>query len=270
MQARTIWRVLLVLWCLAMGWAGVGRAATPLAAGGAFAACLPLVHRNYPPYPYTPWLAGIANDDGDGNYTLTWSVALLAETYELQEQWQGGEWYTAYSGPLVTMALANRPPGDYAYRCRSHNAFGDSDWSNSVTTTVQGQAPGTISRPSSSQVSADGQAVIKVINDCPYVLHLEFTGPTPEAMQMTRCDVCKVYSFMGPFFCPTSGRPVDETRVGPGPYRVYVWVDQASVRPYVGHWELQGDRRYTVCFYIVQSWGAGDRFRLTPCPEGIS
>ena len=39
-------------------------------------------------------------------------------------------------------------------------------------------------------------------------------------------------------------------------YRADVTVDQPGVRPYMGHWELEGDRRYSMCFYIVRGFGS--------------
>ena len=216
----------------------------------------PVIRRFYPPYPEIPWLHSIDNADGDGNYTVRWDAAARAESYELEERWQDGEWFRVHSGASTQVELHSRPPGSYDYRCRAHNSWGYSGWSNWREVTVPGNPPGTISTPGSSQVNADGKAVVKVINDCPYRLRLEFTGPEPKPMQLPKCDVCKVYSFMGPFFCPTQNRPTEETRLEPGPYRVFVTVDDPSVRPYVGHWQLSGDRRHTVCFFIVRSFGA--------------
>jgi len=227
----------------------------------------PLMRRAFPPLPGAPWLHGIDNPDGDGNYTVRWDAAERANEYELQEQWQGGDWLTAYRGTSTQTELRDRPAGSYAYRCRGINSWGYGLWSNTQGVTVQGKAPGTISRPSSSPVNAGGNAVVKVINDCPYVLRLTFTGPEPEVMELPKCDVCHVYSFIGPFFCPTSGRPVSETQLAPGTYRVFVTVSDPSVRPYVGNWELLGDRRYTVCFYILQTWGSAPQGgqEIQPC-----
>jgi hypothetical protein len=197
-------------------------------------------------------LLPIDNADGDGNFTVSWGTSERADSYGLEEQWQGGSWFQAYQGTSTQAPLANRPPGTYLYRCRARNSWGYSAWSNPQSTVVQGTPPGTISTPSSSAVNAGGKSVVKVINDCPYRLHLEFTGPEPGVMELPKCDVCKVYSFMGPIFCPTSNRPIEETSIDPGPYRVFVSVDDPGIRPYVGHWELRGDRRYTVCFFIVR------------------
>ncbi len=216
----------------------------------------PVIRRFYPPYPDTPWLHAIDNADGDGNYAVRWEAAARAESYELEERWQDGDWFRVFSDVATQTELANRPPGSYDYRCRAQNSWGYSGWSNWREANVPGNPPGTISTPGSSQVNADGKSVVKVINDCPYRLRLEFTGPEPKPMELLKCDVCSVYSFMGPLFCPTQNRPIEETRYEPGPYRVFVTVDNPSIRPYIGHWQLQGNRRYTVCFYIVRSWSA--------------
>jgi hypothetical protein len=224
-------------------------------ASASYRVYLPIVRRVFPPYPETPLLLPIDNADGDGNYTVRWGLSERAESYELEEQWQGGDWFQAYQGPATQVQLANRPPGTYRYRGRARNSWGHGAWSNPQGTTVQGTPPGSISTPPSRSVNADGKSVVEVINDCPYRLHLEFTGPQPELMQLPKCDVCKVYTFMGPLICPTENRPTEETRLDPGPYRVFVTVDDPGVRPYVGHWQLQGDRRYSVCFFIVRSFG---------------
>ena len=101
-------------------------------------------------------------------------------------------------------------------------------------------------------------SIVKVINDCPYALRLDFTGPDPQVLTLPLCEVCRVYTFIGPIFgCPTANRPTDEIRLAPGTYRVFVSVNDTGVRPYVGHWDLQGDRRYDMCFYIVRGFGTG-------------
>jgi hypothetical protein len=35
-------------------------------------------------------------------------------------------------------------------------------------------------------------------------------------------------------------------------------VDDRGVRPYIGHWQLQGDRHYSACFFIVRGFGEGE------------
>lgn len=219
---------------------------------------LPLVFRGWPPVPAVPSLSPIDNGDGDGSYRVSWSSAARADSYELQENYQGQGWLNAYLGTATQVDLTSRPAGTYTYRCRAHNSWGESSWSNEVSVVVQGTPPGTVSRPGCTHVNAGGNSVVRVVNDCPYQLYLDFTGPQPVKMELPKCDVCKVYSFMGPIFCPTSGRPQQDQQLIPGDYRVFVTVSNPSVRPYSGQWTLEGDCRYFVCFYIVTTWSSGE------------
>ena len=214
----------------------------------------PLIRRAYPPFPATPWLHGIDNGDGDGNYWVGWDWAERADEFELQEQREGGEWLNAFKGATTEVELRDRPAGSYAYRCRGLNGWGEGQWSNTQYVSVQGKAPGTLSRPSSSSVSAGGKAVVKIYNDSPYVMRMTFTGPEAKVMELPKCDVCHVYSFIGPIFCPTSGRPVGELQLAPGTYRVYLTFSDPSVRPSVGNWELSANRRYQGCVYVMSTW----------------
>jgi len=231
---------------------------TPIVPVVAEACYLPVVFRSWPPVPGPPTLSPIDNGDGDGNYALHWTAAPRAETYELQEKYNTQDWFNAYLGAATQVDLRNRPAGTYTYRCRARNSWGEGSWSNEVSAVVQGKAPGDISRPSCTHISAGGQSKVNVINDCPYVLYLDFTGPQPLAMQIPKCDVCKKYVFIGPIFCPTSGRPTQEQQLSPGDYRLFVTVNDPGVRPFTGNWALSGDCRYTVCFYIVTSWSSNE------------
>jgi hypothetical protein len=228
---------------------------------------LPIVFRSWPPVPATPTLLPI--DDGDGNYAVSWTAAARADDYELQEKYQTQDWFSAYLGTGTQVDLSNRPAGQYTYRCRATNSWGEGSWSNEVTVTVQGTPPGTVSQPSCTHVSAGGKAVVRVINDCPYVLYLDFTGTQPVTMELPKCDVCSTYSYIGPIFCPTSNRPQQDQQLDPGDYRVFVTVKDPSVRPYTGQWALEGDCRYFMCFYILRSsppeGQARTRLVLGPC-----
>ena len=217
---------------------------------------LPLVMNRYPPIPETPLLFPIDNPEGDGDYAVSWDTSRLAQTYYLEESWQSKDWIPLYSGPNTTYDVAARAPGTYAYRVQAQNGWGSSEPSQVVSTTVVGDAPGSLPAPGSRPGAYGGLAAVHVINDCPYALTLTFTGSEPDALTIPRCEACKVYSLIGPIFCPTSGRPTGELHLAPGVYRVTATVDEPGVRPYVGHWELAVDRRYSLCFYIVRSLGA--------------
>lgn len=98
-------------------------------------------------------------------------------------------------------------------------------------------------------VSAEGNAELEIDNDTPYVLTLEFQGPTSHTVSIERCPECKEY-VIRPIFCP-SGRPSVTFRLLPGTYKVTARVDKPGITPFAGTWELEGDRKYGHCFYIV-------------------
>jgi len=98
-------------------------------------------------------------------------------------------------------------------------------------------------------VSAEGNAELEIDNDTPYVLTLEFQGPTSHTVSIERCPECKEYSF-SPIICP-SGRPSVTFRLPPGTYKVTARVDKPGIIPFAGAWELAGDRLYGHCFFIV-------------------
>ncbi|MFQ6001677.1 MAG: LysM peptidoglycan-binding domain-containing protein [Anaerolineae bacterium] len=102
-------------------------------------------------------------------------------------------------------------------------------------------------------VSAEGNAELEIDNDTPYVLTLEFQGPTSHTVSIERCPECKEYSLVGPIFCP-SGRPSATFRLPPGTYEVTARVDKPGVTSFAGTWELAGDRSYGYCFYIVSQF----------------
>ena len=245
MALRTVLRVVLCATAFTLGFVQVG-AAPDLRIN------LPAVFSHYPPLPAVPLLHPIENPDQVGDYALDWNVSELAETYELQERLGQGEWAIVYLGVDTAHEVQGRPAGTYNYRVRAENAYGPGSWSAEQVTVVAGDEPGAIARPPSSGRDLGGQALVSVTNDCPYALRLEFAGPEPGVLTLPRCEGCKVYTFIGPIFCPTSGRPSDEILVSPGSYRVYVSVDAADVRPFVGQWELEGDRRYRLCFYVLR------------------
>jgi hypothetical protein len=254
MRTRIIWYGLLAACLLILsgpGGAWTSAQGFPASAAGV-TAYVPIVFKEYPPIPARPIMLPIENKDGDGDYAVCWGTAPRAQTYELQERWQAGDWMAVYTGSDTETALTQRPAGLYDYRLRGSNTFGDGDWSDIVSTTVQGNVPGTVPRPPANSTNAGGLAVVQVTNDCPYTLRLEFTGPEPNTLSITECAVCHVYSFMGPIFCPTENRPKDTINLAPGTYRVFVSVDAADIGSYVGQWELLGDRRYAMCFFIVR------------------
>ncbi|OQA12103.1 MAG: hypothetical protein BWY63_03809 [Chloroflexi bacterium ADurb.Bin360] len=89
--------------------------------------------------PGAPTLNSIANADGDGNYTVSWSSVSGATGYTLQEADNSGFTgaTTAYSGSGTSTAISGKAPGTYYYRVRASNAGGNSTWSNTRSVLVK-------------------------------------------------------------------------------------------------------------------------------------
>jgi hypothetical protein len=218
---------------------------------GPYVLRLPVVQRHYPPLPLTPVLEPIDDSDGDGAYEIRWNETTLALTYDLDEDWQGTGWYGAYSGAFHSANMSNRPAGRYAYRCRSRNLFGESGWSEVQVITVGGTVPGSVDIDWSEPVINLGKAQFKVVNDSPYRLRFEFTGPLLFRVMVPECVACGVYGTGQPSSCPMTGRPIDVFSLDPGSYRVYATATGPDIRRYVGRWQADGDRRHLICFSVV-------------------
>ncbi len=93
---------------------------------------LPVMMRRYPPIPDAPALYGISNPGGDDNYSVSWSPADLAESYILEESINSdfSDATQVYNGVGTSTDINSKDPTRYYYRVKSHNAYGDSGWSN--------------------------------------------------------------------------------------------------------------------------------------------
>lgn len=103
-------------------------------------------------------------------------------------------------------------------------------------------------------VEAGGEAEVTIINDTPYELTILVGAPNSVAITVEACPVCKVYSLVGPAFCPEEGRPQKVVRLKPGTCEVAAKVSDPSVIPFYGTWDLRGGTAYFNCFYIVTSF----------------
>ena len=94
--------------------------------------------RRYPPLPGVPVLYNIINPDGDGSYDVNWSPAVLADTYTLEEDESSGfaSPATVYSGSAVFVSVTGKAHGEYHYRVKASNTWGDSAWSVPRSVTV--------------------------------------------------------------------------------------------------------------------------------------
>jgi len=107
---------------------------------GGYKVYLPLVMKRWPPIPDVPALDPITNPDGDGNYTVRWGTAHLADTYALQEDDNAAFSSPAvrYAGSGTSWVASGQATGTYYYRVLARNSWGESGWSNSQPVIVQG------------------------------------------------------------------------------------------------------------------------------------
>lgn len=104
---------------------------------------LPLVVRNHPLVLTAPALDPISNADGDGNYTVSWSLSAGATLYTLEEDDNVGfsSPTTVYSGAGTSKDISGRDEGTYSYRVMASNASASSVWSNFVSVEVTAPLP---------------------------------------------------------------------------------------------------------------------------------
>jgi hypothetical protein len=104
-----------------------------------FGVHLPLIARGWPPVPDVPILNPIPNEDGDGSYRVSWSMAEGADNYLLEESTDGAfsEAEVIYTGDSLTYDVIERGAARYYYRVLARNAFGDSAWSVVQSVDVQ-------------------------------------------------------------------------------------------------------------------------------------
>jgi hypothetical protein len=111
--------------------------------GGPPAVYLPWVLVRWPPVPDIPVLNAISNPGRDGNYTVSWQAAYLADTYVLQEDDNASfrSPTQVYAGSGTSKSITGRSPDTYYYRVKAINDWEgqqlESGWSNVRSVTVQ-------------------------------------------------------------------------------------------------------------------------------------
>ncbi|MCP4541012.1 MAG: DNRLRE domain-containing protein [Chloroflexi bacterium] len=116
---------------------------------------LPIIMKRYPPVPYTPVLNAISNSGNDGDYTVDWEPADLADTYTLEEDDNSSfsSPTTQHTGSGTSWSASDHAVGTYYYRVKATNSWGDSSWSNVQSTQV---SPPTKVYPSADTVVIQG------------------------------------------------------------------------------------------------------------------
>jgi hypothetical protein len=102
---------------------------------------MPLMPKGWPPIPSVPVLDPIDNADGNGLYTVSWSKAEAADTYDLEEDVNPD--FTSpvlvHSGAELSWSVLapGKPAGTYYYRVRGKNMWGYGPYSNVEAVTVE-------------------------------------------------------------------------------------------------------------------------------------
>ncbi|HZY41766.1 MAG TPA: S8 family serine peptidase, partial [Anaerolineae bacterium] len=100
---------------------------------------LPIIANGFKQTPNTPVLVAINNPGSANIYSVVWNPAVGATTYILQEDDNASfSSPTSVSGAGTSRVFINMPVGTYYYRVKATNAYGDSPWSTTRSTTVAG------------------------------------------------------------------------------------------------------------------------------------
>jgi uncharacterized delta-60 repeat protein len=130
---------------------------------------LPVVGKNFPFTPPSPVINPISNADGDGNYTITWSIADGAVSYVLQEadQIDFTSPITAYEGPATAQAISGKGLGTYYYRVMASNASASSAWSNIESVAVISSPPDCPQTGSWRGITSQAESIEFIVEDSP-------------------------------------------------------------------------------------------------------
>jgi hypothetical protein len=92
---------------------------------------MPLLVHKWPPTPDAPTLHVIDNEDGDGNYAVSWSSVAYAQDYVLEESTDGAfsSVKATYNPGTDYYEITEHVAGRFYYRVKARNAWGDSGWS---------------------------------------------------------------------------------------------------------------------------------------------
>lgn len=101
----------------------------------------------------TPSISNISNGDGNGSYSVCWSGASGATSYQLQEKLNSGGWSTVYNGSGTCASRSGRSPGNWHYRVRGMNSGRAGGYSGTKSTWVKPTGVPSLSVPSGD---ADG------------------------------------------------------------------------------------------------------------------
>jgi hypothetical protein len=110
---------------------------------------------------------------------------------------------------------------------------------------------GELPPPLESGWTTPGTSAVVVGNESPKRLEFLLSGPDSKSLIIEACESCTTYSLIGPIYCPEKGPRVTISLM-PGTYEVVVRaIDDSSITPWSGTWDLADGRQYFNCFFIV-------------------
>jgi uncharacterized repeat protein (TIGR01451 family) len=199
---------------------------TSIVTVGASRVYMPLIAKRWPPLPDTPVLNAISNSDGDGDYTVGWGAADLADTYTLWEDDNAtfSSPTTRYTGAGTSWNASGKAIGTYYYQVRANNSWGSSGWSNvqsvSVTPQPSGPNPGFWKGPGMEFDVTSNRAYVD-----DFAIYINVSGCGSYKITHTRQESISndQFSFTGSFYA--NGRFSDAThssgQVGLDHYYIY-------------------------------------------------
>ena len=101
-------------------------------------------------------------------------------------------------------------------------------------------------------VPAGGKVELVIGNDSPFALKVSLGSPAGVETNLDACRDCKVYESEAPGACPPE-KPQKTLRIDPGALHLAVEPSTSDIPAYVGEWQLEGDKRYALCFYILRN-----------------
>jgi hypothetical protein len=130
---------------------------------------LPLIAKNVGPPSNPPTLDPISNTGGDYEFKVSWSDVNLATRYTLDEATDSSftDSRIVYSGSQTSAQISVSQTGTYYYRVQASNDFGETGWSNVVSTQVTVAPPPCPQTGEWSGTTSQGTSIYFDISDSP-------------------------------------------------------------------------------------------------------
>lgn len=159
-----------------------------------------------------------------------------------QEKYASGEYEQAIS--IYERLIADYPDSPFKSQAEAALVY-------ARVAALKRTETGELAPPQETGWTTPGKAAVVTSNDSPERLEFLLGGPSSQAFIMEACSDCETY-FITPIYCPEKG-PRITVSLEPGTYEVVVrTIDDSSISPWAGTWELANGRQYFNCFLIIR------------------